>query len=175
MGRARLCPIGRIVKAHGVKGRLKVDYFGEDPRRFPLCGEVAIEISGELKTYEVLEAIPRPPHLILRLKGIERREEAETLLGKEILIRREALPALSEGEYYWIEILGMSVETEEGKHLGRVKGIFPTGANDVLIIEGKRQEILLPVTEEVIKHVDREREIIRVQRMEGLWEAEDEV
>ena len=75
-------------------------------------------------------------------------------VGKEILIRREDLPDLSEEEYYWFEILGMVVETEKGKRIGRVKEIFPTRANDVYVVEGKRGEIFLPATEEVIQRID---------------------
>jgi 16S rRNA processing protein RimM len=168
--------IGRVIKPHGVKGMVKVEYFGEDLDQVRLYREILIEdIKGNLRTYEILEAIPQPPRVILRLKGIERREEVEPLVGKEVLIKREALPVLEQGTYYWMELIGMAVETEEGKRIGRVKEIFPTGANDVLIVEGKRGEILLPATEEVIQNVDRTKGVVRVTRMEGLWEAEDEV
>jgi 16S rRNA processing protein RimM len=155
---------------------MKVAYFGEDPDQMRLYQNVLIEdLEGDLRAYEVLEVIPQPPRLILRLKGIERREEVEPLIGKEVLIRRETLPVLEAGTYYWIELIGMAVETEEGKTIGRVKKIFPTGANDVLIVEGRRGEIFLPATEEVIRSVDRTKGIVKVSRMEGLWEAEDEV
>jgi 16S rRNA processing protein RimM len=69
----------------------------------------------------------------------------------------------------------MNVETEKGKRIGRVKEIFPTGANDVYVVEGKRGEILLPATEEVIQSIDLQRGVLRVIRLEGLWEDEDEV
>jgi 16S rRNA processing protein RimM len=171
-----LLPIGRIVKPHGVKGKIKVDYFGEDLERFPIDRELLIENSGGwLQAYEVSEAVPQPPYLILRLKGIERREEVEPLLRKEILIRRRSLPDLKQGEYYWFDILGMVVETENGKRIGTVREIFPTGANDVYVVEGKRREIFLPATEEVIRSIDIKRGRMRVIRMEGLWEEEDEV
>jgi 16S rRNA processing protein RimM len=171
-----LFPIGRVVKPHGVKGKIKVQYFGEDPNRFPLYREVFIENStGRPQTYEVLEAIPQPPRLILRLKGIERIEEAEPLVGKEILVRRGALSDLKEEEYYWYDLLGMVVETEKGRRIGKVKEIFPTGANDVFVVDGKRRELLLPATEEVIREIDLEKGVMKVIWMEGLWEEEDEV
>lgn len=92
-----------------------------------------------------------------------------------MLIGKEALPDLAEGEYYWTEMLGMAVETEEGKQIGTMKKILETGANDVWVIEGKRGEILIPAIEGVIKSVDLKRRVIKVCRMEGLWEEEDEV
>jgi 16S rRNA processing protein RimM len=171
-----LFPIGRVVKTHGIKGKVKVDYFGEDLHRFSLYREIFIEgEKGRPQAYEILEAIPQPPRLILKLKGIEKVEEAEPLIGKEIFIKREALLELEEGEYYWMDILGMEVETQEGKRIGKVMEIFPTGAHDVYVVEGKRGEILLPATEEVIQSIDLKRGVMTVIRMEGLWEDEDEI
>ena len=90
-----LLPIGRVVKTHGVKGKVKVEYFGKDLHRFSFYRQVFIEDEkGGVEPYEILEANPQPPRLILRLKGIEKIEEAESLRGKEILIEREALPEL---------------------------------------------------------------------------------
>jgi len=171
-----LFPIGRVVKPHGVKGKVKVEYFGEDPHSFFHYREVFIKSeTGRPEPYEILEAIPQPPRLILRLKGIEKIEEAEPLIGKEILIKKEALPELGEKEYYWVDILGMKVETEGGKKIGWVKEIFTTRANDVYVVEGRRGEILLPTTEEVIQSIDLKKKVIKVTRMKGLWEDEDEV
>ncbi len=153
-----------------------MDYFGEDVNRFPPLREVFIEVkSGNLRAYEILETTPQAPRLILHLKGIEKREEVESLVGKEVFIKREALPDLEEGEYYWMDLLGMSVETQEGKKIGRVKEVFSTGANDVYVVDGKRGEIFLPATEEVIQGVDLEKGVMKVSRKGGLWEEEDEV
>ena len=171
-----LFPIGRVLKPHGVKGKIKVEYFGEELSRFLPYQEVFIEDDkDELKPYEILEASLQPPRLILRLKEIERIEEVKPLMGKEIYVNRGALPPLKEGEYYWIDILGMVVETEGGKRIGTVKEIFPTGANDVYVVEGKKREIFLPATEEVIQKVDLEKRLMKVIRVEGLWEDGDEV
>jgi 16S rRNA processing protein RimM len=69
----------------------------------------------------------------------------------------------------------MSVETKEGKRIGEVKEILPTGANDVYVVQGMRREIFLPATDEVIQGVDTKKGVMKVIRMEGLWEDEDEV
>jgi len=170
-----LFPIGRVIKPHGVKGRVKVAYYGVDLQGLSLYREVFIEDEkGRPEAYKVLEVTPQPPRLILRLKGIEKIEEAESLTGREILVKREALLELEEGEYYWADILGIEVETGEGKRIGKVKEIFPTGANDVYVVEGKRGEILLPATEEVVQSIDIKKRVMKVARKEGLWEDEDE-
>ena len=171
-----LFPIGRVVKPHGVKGKIKIQYFGEDTVCFPPYHEVFIEDStGRVKSYQIIEAIPQPPRFIIKLEGIEKIEEVQPLIGKEVLIKRETLPPLKEGEYYWMDILGMGVETEEGKRIGKVKEIFSTGAHDIYVVEGKRGEIFLPAIEDVIQSIDLKKRVMKVVRMEGLWEDADEV
>ncbi len=171
-----LLPIGRVVKPHGVKGRIKIGYFGEDFSQFHFYREVFIEDRmGRLQSHEILEATPQPPRLILQLKDIRTVEEARTLIGKEIYIRKECLPDLPEDEYYWMEVIGMEVETGDGNRIGRIKEIFPTGAHDIYVVQGKRGEIYLPAVEGVIESIDREKRRVKVTRIEGLWEEEDEV
>jgi 16S rRNA processing protein RimM len=171
-----LFPIGRVVKPHGVKGKMKVEYYGDDLHRFFSYREILIEKeTNRLESYEILEVVIQSPRLILRLKGIERIEEIEPLIGKEIFIKREALPELEVGEYYWADLLDMEVETQEGKKLGKVKEIFPTRAHDVYIVEGKSGEIFLPAIEGVIQSINVKKRVMKVARMEGLWEDEDEI
>jgi len=171
-----LFSIGRIVKLHGVKGKIKVDYFGEEPSQISQYREVWVEDrTGRLTSYEILGVTPQPPRLILQLKGVQSADEAQALVGKTISVRRESLPDLSDGEYYWFEIIGMEVEADNGTHLGRVQEIIPTGSHDVYVIRGERGEILLPAVEGVIQGIDRERRIINVTWREGLWGKEDEV
>src|SRR4030043_442115 len=112
----RLVPIGRVVKPHGIKGRVKVEYFGEDLDRFLLYREVIIrDPTGRAQTFEVIEAVPQPPRIILTLKGIQTLEDTEPLINREIFVRREMLPDLAENEFYWIDLLGLAVKTGEGK------------------------------------------------------------
>ena len=73
-----------------------------------------------------------------------------------------------EGEYYWHDIIGLAVITEEGEELGYITSILPTGSNDVYICEGTKGEILLPAIEEVIKSIDIGRGVIIVEMLEGL-------
>jgi 16S rRNA processing protein RimM len=154
---------------------MKVEYFGEDLGGFVSYREIFIkDEKGRPQSYEVLEASPQPPRLILRLKGIEKIEQAQPLVGKTILVKKEAFPGLEEGEYYWTDLLGMKVETPEGKRIGKVKEIFSTGAHDVYVVEGKRAEISLPAIGEVILGIDLGKRVMKVTRMEGLWEDADE-
>lgn len=171
-----LLPLGRIIKPHGVKGKMKVDYYGEDPGRLLIYQTILIrDENGRLQGYEVLEAIPQPPRILIRLRGIERMEDTLPLLGRTIFIPKGSLPEPGPGEFYWHEILGMDVEIEDGRRIGKVKEIIPTLANDVYVVKGRKREICLPAIAEVIQRIDRQERVIRIKRTEGLWERDDEV
>jgi len=176
MGEADFCLVGKVIKPHGVRGKMKVEYFGESLDGFSSYRTVYIQIEpGKWKPYEVVKSFPQPPRLVIQLKGVERRQETDPLIGKEIYVKKEEMPKLGKGEYYWFEILGLEVKTKEGRTLGRIKEIFPTGANDVYVVKGKRRDLFLPAIEKVIEKVDLERGIMEVAWMEGLWEKEDEI
>ena len=79
------------------------------------------------------------------------------------------LPALEDDQFYWRELLGMKVVTEQGYDLGTVKELFETGANDVLLVKarindafGQKERMLPYLPEQVIKHVDKEAKTITV-------------
>ena len=171
-----LFPIGCVVKPHGVRGKIKVHYFGEEIGRFRRYRRVFIEDpEGVLRPYEIGEVTPQPPRLILQLQGLQTIEDIQPLLGKEIFIRKESLPALPTGEYYWMDLLGLDVVTDGGKCIGKITRIFPTGANDVYVVQGKRGEIFVPAIESVIRRIDCQEKVMEVGWMEGLWEREDEI
>jgi 16S rRNA processing protein RimM len=75
---------------------------------------------------------------------------------------------LPEGEYYWRDIEGLKVITEEGKVLGTIESIFPTGGNDVYVVSGGEREILLPGIAEVIRKIDIDQGVMIVRLLEGL-------
>ena len=123
-------------------------------------------------TCRVEWAKPHTKGILLALKGVGNREEAEALIGCEILIERARLPELDEGTYYWTDLIGLSVYTIDGDCLGRIDSIIPTGSNDVYVVknmvDGKENEVLIPALESVVVEVDLNREIMRVDLPEGL-------
>ena len=94
--------------------------------------------------------------LIARLDGIDDRDSARLLKGREIAIFRDQLPDPGPGEYYWYDLIGLDVINVRGTDLGQVTEIRETGANDVLIVNG-RQRCLIPlVMGEIIRDIDLE-------------------
>ena len=84
------------------------------------------------------------------------------LMGSEIGIRRDQLPAPEPGEYYWSDLQGLEVVTEKGESLGRVDHLIETGANDVLVVKGDRERLIPFVMQQVVTRVDLDAGTIQV-------------
>jgi 16S rRNA processing protein RimM len=79
------------------------------------------------------------------------------------------MPELSDGEYYWNEVIGLQVVTEDDRVLGRIETVFPTGSNDVYVCRSPEgREILLPAIVDVVRAIDRERGVMVVRLLKGL-------
>ena len=105
---------------------------------------------------------------ILKLKGIEDRDAAAKLVGSSVWVSSEGRKKLPEGEYYWGEIIGLQVVTEDDQVLGRIEAVFPTWSNDVYVCRGEEREILLPAIVDVIRKIDTERRVMVVRLLKGL-------
>jgi 16S rRNA processing protein RimM len=163
--------IGRISGLHGIKGNLRIHYYNETRSDFLSYRKIYLEDrDGHLQPYEIQEAKIHNKFISARLKGCEGIADAEKCIGARVLVKRGNLPTLEEGEYYWLEIIGMDVVTDEGRALGRVEAILPTGSNDVYLVQGREREWLIPATEEVIVRVDREKGQMVIHPIEGLLE-----
>ncbi len=79
-------------------------------------------------------------NIIASIEGVQHRDQAEALIGSAIAVSSDQLEKLSEGEYYWKDLIGLNVENTEGVKLGKIDWLFNTGSNDVITIKGKNAE-----------------------------------
>ena len=163
--------IGRVSGLHGIKGNLRIHYYNETRSDFLSYRKIYLkDRDGHLQPFEIQEARIHKKFISARLKGCEGIADAEKFIGALVMVKRENLPPLGEGEYYWFEIIGMDVVTDDGRSLGKVETILPTGSNDVYLVQGSGREWLIPATEEVIVRVDRDKGQIVIHPIEGLLE-----
>jgi len=161
-----LLAVGKVVGVHGIRGEIKVlpySEYDEDVWR-----AVSIFPGEGNSPYKVLQIRPHKGVILIKLAGVATRDEAAALVGREVFTGKELLTTLPEGEYYWFELTGMEVETEEGRQLGRVEKVFATGSNDVLEINGPLGEVLIPVIKDVIVKVEKGRNRVIVRLLDGL-------
>lgn len=156
--------IGKVTGVHGLNGNLKVWSFAESVDTF--CPGTSVLLKSDEEPGEIfviLRALPHKKGIILSLEGINSRNLAEDLIGKEILINRDQLPEPEEDSWYWQDLLGLDVVDNQKGFIGKVTHIFPTGANDVLVVTDvtdRDKETLVPMHKNFVELVDIEKNIL---------------
>ncbi len=146
----RIC-LGRITGVHGIKGEVKALAGVDDYETLEAVGELELDTVP----YHILAARFQKNSLVISLAGVQTRQQAERLVGKDIWIDPLRLPKLPAGEYYWFEILGLSVfRVDTGGYLGKVTAIMPTPAHDVYVVQEEEHEYLIPAVADVILTID---------------------
>jgi 16S rRNA processing protein RimM len=151
--------MGRIVAPFGVRGWIKVRPQTESADGLLAYRTWWLAAQDEWRAHRLLEGRVQGTDLVARLEGIEDRDRAAQLRGSQIAVPRSELPPAPEGEYYWSDLIGLSVVNREGVQLGRVAEIFATGANDVLVVRGERER-LIPFIDPVVVEVNIEASVL---------------
>ncbi len=164
-----LFQFGEIVKTRGLHGCLKVICYLETKDVLSKLEFVYVERSSGQKDQFALKKIDVSGRaLFIELKDIQDVESAKDLVGCKVFLPKDLIEKLPDGEYYWHDIIGLDVYSEEGKHIGVIESVFPTGSNDVYVCRGEEGEILLPAIAGVIRHIDINSRVMTVRLMEGL-------
>ncbi len=142
--------IGEVLKPQGIRGELKIKTFTDYPEDVKAFKTLYIEGEG----YKILSfRVGTDGFAYVGLRGIPDRNAAELFRGKKIEGEREDAPALEEGQYYIVDIIGLSCETEEGETLGIVKDVTNL-SSDIYTIEKAGKSVLFPAVKGVVKRVD---------------------
>ncbi|NEW05520.1 ribosome maturation factor RimM [Paenibacillus sp. SYP-B3998] len=168
----KLFTIGRIVNTHGVRGELKVVSETDFPERFDQGNTLVIVDSQNKQTPVTIQTSRLHKNMyILQFKQFSDINEVEKFKGALLKMEEKYQQPLDEGEYYYHEIVGCKVVTEEGQELGLISEILTPGANDVWVVSlAKGKQLLLPVIDEVVLNVDVANKTILIHLMEGLLE-----
>lgn len=130
--------VGQLVGVYGVKGWLKVKSFTEPAENLLQYAPWYLALPTGLKPVQVQQSSFRPQGLLVKLVGIDDRDQAALLGRAEIRVDAALLPELDEGDYYWSQLMGLVVLSDYNGQtycLGRVRELLETGSNDVLVVE----------------------------------------
>ncbi len=157
--------IGKITGVHGLAGNLKIWSFADSPETFKTGRKVQVRDEGASpatvgKFYTITKTSPLKKGVRLTLEAVDTRELAQALVGKELLMDKDQLPDLEEDTWYWQDLIGLEVTDRDLGRLGTIDRIFPTGADDILVVTDKdvpdKPEILIPMNGHFIDDVDME-------------------
>jgi 16S rRNA processing protein RimM len=167
-----LVVIGEIARAHGLRGEVRVTPLTDHPERFERVTECVLwdAARDEREPRRITTARRHGDALLVSFEGCRSPEEAQALVGRLIALpRSQALPA-PEGSFYPWQLEGARVTTEDGRLVGRVTGIEPSGAHDLWVVAGEGREHLIPAVPDIVIDVDIAAGRVVIRPPEGLLE-----
>jgi len=162
--------IGIITKPQGINGELRVLPTTDDPTRFGLLDQIILRLHGKETTHKIISARLHKGFVLVKLDDVTDRNQAEKLVRGVLVIPRSEALNLDADEFFIRDLIGLAVKTEDETILGKIKDVFPTGANDVYIIENKEKSFMIPAIKDVVLDVNLESRFIVVRLIEGLEE-----
>jgi len=163
--------LGKVVATHGIKGQLRIAVFsGEFETILSLSSMMLKGPDGGMESFEVAESAVHGKRILVTLKGYGSIKQVLHLVGRELYVTREQMPVLAEGEFYWCDLLGLTVITEGGENLGLLADIIATGSNDVYVVKNDKREYLIPALEDVVLDINLDDGIMKVSPPEGLFD-----
>jgi 16S rRNA processing protein RimM len=164
--------LGRVLGAFGIRGRIRIRPFTESAEGLLGQSVWVLRQAGANRVVHVEEARSHGAFVLAQIKGLGDRGQAEALRGADVMIGRDQLPAPAAGEYYWSDLIGLSVRNLNGVDLGQVTGLIAAPAHDVLRVASgpgldQGRERLIPFVEPILREVDLTGRCVTVD-----WEAD---
>ncbi len=167
-----LIPIAEVNRPRGLVGELVVTVHADDPGRMAELGSVLVpDESGSLEPRAVESVKRLGARAVIKLSGIGSPEQARSFVGKVLYIPREASAAAPEGRYYAYQLEGLEVRTPEGLGLGRIREVLRPGPQSLLVVEGERGEVLIPMVKAIVVKVDLDAGVVTVDPPSGLLDV----
>jgi 16S rRNA processing protein RimM len=170
-GSDNLIAVGRIIGTHGIKGQLRLFSYSGNLESLQAARDVYLRSpAGVDRKVLLTRAVDHSGKILLTLDGLNTIEQVQDLTGFELFLHRDQFPVPDADEYYWQDLLGMSVVTTEGQALGVIKDILETGANDVYLVhdDSNGREYLIPAISSVVINVNVTAKTMIITPLEGL-------
>ena len=168
-----LVVVGHITGAHGIRGWVRVQPYSEDAETLLTVNEWWLDNPVRHRA-EVLSVRPHADTVLAHLSTLNSRNEAEAAQGTTVYISRRLFPELDKDEFYWVDLIGMSVVNLHGEELGVVHDLMDNGVHQVLRIDAgevenseKRRERLIPFVSKFVGNIDQNARRITVD-----WESD---
>ncbi len=165
--------LGKIQGPQGLKGWVKVYSYARPPENIFTYANWLLHDDKSLSAQKVVveQFAANGSKLSVKLAGVDDRNIAESLKNAQISVHKQQLESLDNNEFYWHQLIGLTVINSDQQEMGSVKELIETGANDVLVIEGKQNAALVavPWIPSVVLNTDLAAGVIHVD-----WQFDDE-
>jgi 16S rRNA processing protein RimM len=164
-----LLVVARIARPHGLRGQVVLNVDTDFPDvRFAVGAVLYAGIGDGMRELTVASVRYHKDRPVVGFEGVDRIEDAEALGRVELRARRDALPPLPDGVFFHEDLVGCAVETASGEALGRVVRIEGGTAASLLVVQGRRRELLVPLAEAICVRIDAGAKRIVIEPPEGL-------
>lgn len=152
--------IGRFGRPHGIKGFVTINSFTDPRENILQYHDWHVYLAKQWQPLKLFNIESNVKLILAQVEGYQTREQVATLTNADIAVNRSQLPSLTPGEYYWHELIGMQVVNNQGYVFGKVTEIMPTGANDVLVVEGEKRYLIPYLPGQFIVDINADKQII---------------
>ena len=167
--------LGYIIKTHGLRGHVVAHFDVDDATAYQKLKTVYLALAAtptKLVEHAVEKVQPQPgAKVLLKLRGIDRIEDAELLRGSGLHLPLTELPELAADQFYFHDVIGFTVVDENLGELGTVENFYELPQQDMLAMRYQGQEVLIPVVDELVSHADKEKKQIYVNLPDGLLDV----
>ena len=163
-----LVPLGEIVATHGLLGWLKFNPYNSATTAFKPGTEVVVDKAGARSIHELEASNPHKHQLLIKLRDVNRIDDAATYVGSTVSIMETALDALSPGQYYHYQVIGFEVLDVTGERIGTITSTLATPGGEIYVVQGPAKEHLIPAVKEFIERVDFAGRIMTINAPAGL-------
>ena len=155
---------------HGLSGEVKFVPFSRQLDNISTLERIFIIKSPGSSPIELAIAKSRIHNntAVFKIQGIDSIEDAEKLVGNVIHVEISDLKDLGDDEYYWFDLIGLKVYTEEGQYIGEVENLIDRSLQSLLIVKNEGKEHLIPLTEPIVKEIDLGQSKIIINAIKGL-------
>jgi 16S rRNA processing protein RimM len=166
--------VGRIARPHGIRGQVLVNPetdFVED--RFVSGATMWARSPRGDEALTITSARLQNGRPVVGFEGFSSIEDVERLAGVELRVPESTLQALGAGVYYQHQLVGCAVETVGGASIGEVSRVDGGAGGSILVVDGRRGEVLIPFAQHICVEIDVTARCIRIDPPEGLLELND--
>ena len=165
--------LGYVIKTHGLDGEVSILLDVDIPDDYHALESVFVAVQGTetLVPFFLEHIVIQQNKALVKFEDVDSIEQAEPLVKAGLYLPLTSLPALSEDQYYYHEIIGFRVVDQQAGDLGTVKDVYSTAGQDMIAMDYEGKEVLIPINDNIITRVDKAQQVVHVDLPEGLLEV----
>ena len=165
--------LGYVIKTHGLDGEVSILLDVDIPDDYHALESVFVAVQGTetLVPFFLEHIVIQQNKALVKFEDVDSIEQAEPLVKAGLYLPLTSLPALSEDQYYYHEIVGFTVEDEQQGTLGAVQDVYESTGQDMIVMQYQEKEVFIPINDDVVLRVDKAQSVVHVKLPEGLLDV----